>query len=126
MLRQAKTLQALGELGTALSEFRKFEQETFGGRVVRSVTRTPFDTAIQPVIIDENLARFECSGWAIVADGKGSEFEKIEGAQIRYLLTLDEMFLFPSLVGAFGELLDAGCEIRTKKASYRLAGREVC
>ncbi len=126
-IENARRVQtAMREVNASLSTYESFQRETYGGAVTRTVLRTPRRADLgDPQVIDADKARFECSGWAELTETGGTEFEGFEGKQIRYLLTLDGMFLFPSFTGAFGELLDAGCSIRTKLAVYSLKERIV-
>jgi hypothetical protein len=113
-------------VGAALVSYDNFQMDAYGGRVERTVLRTPLsETLGNPETIDFNQAMFELSGWAQVEKTAGTDFEGYEGKQVRYLLTLDEMFMFPTFASAIAELLDEGIEIRTRKAVYRLAARRV-
>lgn len=116
---------AVAALSYSLSEYTKFQIETYGGIVDRLVTRTPFSRYEAIEDISGDRAEYEVSGFAEVHDTAGTDFEGYERRQIRYLLTVNEMFMFPSFVGAVAEILDAGCSIRTRKAVYRLKSRSV-
>lgn len=106
--------------------YKKFELETYGGQVKRTILRTPILEGYgDPMEIDFLNVPFECSGFAEVIAPEGSEFAEFSGKQIQYLLTLDEIFLFPSPRSAVAEILDSGAKIRTRKAIYELVTREV-
>jgi hypothetical protein len=121
-----KLNHAISAIGSALSAYESFQIETYGGIVERTVLRTPLREDLgAPEEIPFAKAAFELSGWAQVEKTANTEFEGREGKQVRYLLTLDDTFMFPSFHGALAELLDAEVEIRTKLAVYRLATRIV-
>lgn len=101
-----------------------FELMTFGGEIKRTVIRTSFaDNSEETISFDR--ATYELSGFAGLLPSEGSEFAKYRGYQIRKLILIDYLFYCPWFNGAVAELFDAGCQILTTKASYRLGTQEV-